>query len=43
MVDVFRVFQLEQPGTHVSVVGTQMERIMRDGKPLLRYYVGYDR
>jgi len=42
MVDVFRVFQLEQPGTHVSVVGKQMERIMRDGKPLLRYYVGYD-
>jgi hypothetical protein len=29
MVDVFRVFQLEQPGTHVSVVGKQMERIMR--------------
>eukprot|EP00605_Chrysophyceae_sp_TOSAG23-4_P001620 GSChrysophyteH1.ASY1.ANO1.1780.1 assembled CDS len=42
MVDAFRKYQLEEPGTHVSVVGEQMERIMRHGRPWLRYYVGPD-
>jgi len=42
MVDIFKKFEFEQPGTHVSVVGQQMEKIMRHGKPYLRYYVGYD-
>lgn len=42
MVNKFRDFQGSQPGTHVSVAAQQMERIMRDGRPLLRYYVGYD-
>jgi hypothetical protein len=32
MVDVFRKFQLDEPGTHVSQVGVQMENIMRHGK-----------
>ena len=42
MVDAFRRYQLEEPGTHVSVVGQQMERIMRHGRPWLRYFVGPD-
>jgi len=42
MVDVFAKFQHAEKGTHVSVVGQQMERIMRHGIPHLRYYVGYD-
>ena len=42
LVETFRVFQIDQPGTHVSVVGEQMEKIMRHGTPYLRYYVGYD-
>ena len=33
---------MSMPGTHVSVVGQQMERIMNDGKPHLRYFVGID-
>ena len=35
-------YQLEEPGTHVSVVGQQMENIMRHGRPWLRYFVGPD-
>lgn len=42
MVDCFQKFQIEEPGTHVSVVGEQMEKIMRHGRPWMRYYVGYD-
>ena len=42
MVEVFRQFQLDEPGTHVSVVGKQMEAIMRHGRPRFRYYVGPD-
>jgi len=42
MIDAFRRFQLEEPGTHVSMVGKQMERIMKDGRPFMRYYVGPD-
>lgn len=42
MVDAFRQFQLEEPGTHVSMVGTQMERIMKHGRPYMRYFVGPD-
>lgn len=42
MVTVFKDFQMNEPGTHVSVVGQQMEKIMRHGRPYLRYYVGYD-
>ncbi len=32
MVDVFRQFQMDEVGTHVSQVGLQMERIMRHGR-----------
>jgi len=42
MIDAFRRFQLEEPGTHVSQVGIQMERLMRHGRPYLRYFVGPD-
>lgn len=42
MVDAFRQFQLEEPGTHVSKVGEQMERLMRHGRPYMRYFVGPD-
>jgi NAD(P)-dependent dehydrogenase (short-subunit alcohol dehydrogenase family) len=42
MVNAFRKFQVEAPGTHVSVVGEQMEKIMRHGKPWMRYFVGED-
>jgi hypothetical protein len=42
MVDAFQKFQVEEPGTHVSVVGQQMEKIMRHGKPWMRYFVGID-
>lgn len=42
MVDCFQKFQIEEPGTHVSVVGEQMEKIMRHGRPWMRYYVGFD-
>ena len=42
MVEAFRKFQVEEPGTHVSVVGQQMEKIMKHGKPWMRYFVGYD-
>lgn len=42
MVDAFQKFQVEEPGTHVSVVGQQMEKIMRHGKPWMRYFVGFD-
>jgi hypothetical protein len=42
MVEAFRKFQLEEPGTHVSVVGQQMEKIMRHGAPWMRYFVGFD-
>lgn len=42
MIDAFRRFQLEEPGTHVSQVGKQMERIMQHGRPYMRYYVGPD-
>ena len=42
MVTAFRKFQVEEPGTHVSVVGEQMELIMKHGKPWLRYFVGVD-
>ena len=41
-VECFRKFQLDEPGTHVSVVGKQMEAIMRHGRPRLRYFVGPD-
>lgn len=42
MVNAFQKFQIEEPGTHVSVVGKQMEKIMLHGKPWLRYFVGFD-
>lgn len=42
MVMAFKKFQVEEPGTHVSVVGDQMELIMRHGKPWMRYFVGVD-
>ena len=42
MIQAFRKFQIEEPGTHVSVVGQQMELIMRHGRPWLRYFVGPD-
>jgi NAD(P)-dependent dehydrogenase (short-subunit alcohol dehydrogenase family) len=42
MIEAFRKFQLEEPGTHVSVVGQQMELIMRHGCPWMRYFVGID-
>ena len=42
MILAFRKFQMEEPGTHVSVVGQQMEKIMSHGKPWLRYFVGPD-
>ena len=42
MIQAFTQYQLEMPGTHVSVVGEQMERIMRHGKPWMRYFVGID-
>ena len=42
MVQAFRKFQVEEPGTHVSVVGEQMQNIMQHGHTRLRYYVGVD-
>lgn len=42
MIMAFRKFQMEEPGTHVSVVGHQMEKIMRHGRPWMRYFVGPD-
>ena len=42
MVDAFSRFQIEEPGTHVSEVGRQMELIMQHGAPWLRYFVGID-
>ena len=42
MIQAFRKFQIEEPGTHVSVVGQQMEKIMAHGSPWLRYFVGPD-
>jgi hypothetical protein len=42
MIQAFTQYQLDMPGTHVSVVGQQMEKIMRHGKPWLRYFVGID-
>jgi NAD(P)-dependent dehydrogenase (short-subunit alcohol dehydrogenase family) len=42
MVNAFTKFQMEEPGTHVSEVGNQMELIMQHGAPWLRYFVGYD-
>ena len=42
MVNVFRQFQMDEPGTHVSQVALQMERIMTHERPFLRYFVGYD-
>jgi len=42
MIDAFRRFQIEEPGTHVSMVGTQMEKIMKHGRPYMRYFVGPD-
>lgn len=42
MIQAFRKFQMEEPGTHVSVVGEQMELIMKHGRPWLRYFVGID-
>lgn len=42
MVNAFCKFQLEEPGTHVSEVGRQMELIMQHGAPWLRYFVGFD-
>ena len=42
MVDAFTKYQIEMPGTHVSVVGEQMELIMKHGKPWMRYFVGVD-
>ena len=42
MIEAFTKYQLEMPGTHVSVVGEQMEKIMRHGKPWMRYFVGID-
>lgn len=42
MIQAFRKYQIEEPGTHVSVVGQQMECLMRHGKPHLRYFVGPD-
>lgn len=42
MIQAFRKFQIEEPGTHVSVVGQQMEKIMQHGRPWMRYFVGPD-
>ena len=42
LINCFTKFQMDEPGTHVSVVGEQMERIMRHGRPWMRYFVGYD-
>ena len=42
MIQAFRKFQIEEPGTHVSEVGRQMEALMRHGRPWLRYFVGMD-
>lgn len=42
MIAAFRQFQMEEPGTHVSAVGKQMERIMKHGRPYMRYFVGPD-
>ena len=42
MVNAFTKFQMEEPGTHVSEVGRQMELIMKHGHPWLRYFVGID-
>ena len=41
-INAFSKFQVEEPGTHVSFVGEQMENIMKHGEPWMRYFAGPD-